>query len=281
MKNITWYSKVAIGRAVSYAFLILVALTIVYPMLWMVSASLREQQLLFETLTSIVPPEVTLDNYVRVLTGTMFARAYLNSIIVTGVSVCGLLLITSMAAYSFGRLRWRGKEGVFRIILSGQLIAPVAIMIPAFVIIDAIGLISTYTGLILLYLARVPFGTFILRSFFEAIPREVEDAGVIDGCSPYQMYRLIMLPLARSSIAGIGIFYLFFVWNDFVYPLVILQRERLYTLPLEIFSLQGGMGDVAWDLQTAALTMAIIPAVIATALFYRWIVRGLTAGAIK
>jgi ABC-type glycerol-3-phosphate transport system permease component len=185
-----------------------------------------------------------------------------------------------MAAYSFARLEWRGKELMFRIILFGQLVSPISIIIPTFIIVDTLKLTSTYPGLIFLYLSRVAFGVFILRTFFESIPREIEEAGIIDGCSPYQMYFRIMLPLARPSLAAVGVFYFFFVWNDFLYPFVIMHKQKLETIPVAIYNLQGRYG-IAWDLQTAALSMAIVPAVIATVLFHRLIVRGLTAGAIK
>jgi len=265
---------------VIYGFLSLIALTVLYPIVWMVSTSLKSDKILFKTLTQLIPSEPFLGNYKAVFEQADFLRYYLNSILITTCSVGGLLLITSMAAYSFGRTKWRGKELVFGLIVAGQLVAPVAIIMPVFIVINSLRLTSTYQGLIFLYLSRVPFGTFVLRAFFEAVPRGIEEVALIDGCSRYGVFWRIMLPLAKPAIASVGVFYFFFVWNDFLFPFVVLQKQQLMTIPVAVFNLRGTY-QIAWGIQTAALTMAVIPAILASLFFQKQIVGGLTAGALK
>lgn len=269
-----------VEKVVIYGFLSVISATILYPLVWMVSTSLKSDKTLFKTITQLISYEMYLGNYKDVFKQTDFARYYLNSVLITVCSVIGLLLITSMAAYSFSRTKWRGKNLAFALIIGGQIVAPVSIMIPAFIVINALHLTSTYQGVIFWYLSRVPFGTFPLRPFFEAMPPEIEDAARIDGCSTYAIFWRIMLPLAAPAMASVGIFYFFFVWNDFLYPFIVLQKQRLTTIPVAIYNLKGRYA-IAWGTQAAALTMAVVPSIIASVLFQRQIISGLTACAVK
>jgi len=273
-------ATVVVENVAIYGVSSALAVTILYPILWMVSTSLKSKMTIYKTITQLIPYEMYFGNYRSVFEQTDFSRYYFNSLLVTVCSVVGLLLITSMAAYSFARIEWRRKNWVFGLIVMGQMVAPVSLIIPAFIVLNALHLTSTYQGVIFWYLSRVPFGTFVLRPFFESMPREIEDAARIDGCSTYAIYRRIALPLALPSIASVGIFYFFFVWNDFLYPFIALQKAKLTTIPVAIYNLKGRYA-IAWGTQTAALVMAIVPSILVSIFFQRQIVSGLTTGAVK
>jgi ABC-type glycerol-3-phosphate transport system permease component len=188
--------------------------------------------------------------------------------------------VSSLAAYSFARFRFRGKNAMFLFFLIGIMVPPQAIIIPAFQIVARLGLINTYTGLIFTYLSWCPVGIFILRTFFESLPSEIEDAAKIDGCSSLDLFWRIALPLAQPALATVAIFYFVWVWNDFIYPLLYLQRDTMNTIPLGLMLFQGRY-QVDWGMQTAALSIATFVPVIFYLIFQDKFVRGLTAGAVK
>jgi len=204
----------------------------------------------------------------------------MNSVIVTVPSVLGVLAVSSLAAFSFARFRFKGDNALFLFFLLGIMVPPQAIVIPAFQIVSTLGLISNFLSLIFTYLSWCPVGIFILRSFFRSIPQEIMDAARIDGCSSFGTYWRIALPLSKPALATVAIFYFVWVWNDFLYPLLYLQKDTMSTIPMGLM-LFAGRYQVDWGMQTAALSIATFAPITFYLIFQDKFVKGLTAGAVK
>lgn len=264
---------------VSYALLVALAVAILFPVLWMLMTSLKEQWEIFAGPFAL-PSSFNLSNYIKAWTIADFGRYFMNSIIITGGSIAGALVFASMAGYAFARLRFTGSNALFLFFLLGLMIAPQVVMIPIYHWLSFLGLIDTYIGVIFTYFSWTPFGILMLRTFFRGVPQDLEDAARIDGCTDFQIFWRVMLPLVTPALATSGIFLFVWIWNDFIFPLILLQSMDRSTLPLGIMGMQGQF-EIDWGLQTAGLSIATLPPIIFYYLFQRQFVRGLTAGAVK
>ncbi len=266
-------------QIISWSLLIFLLVIVAYPVFWMLMTSLKSQWQIFANPFSL-PESFDLSNYQKAWSTGKFWLYFQNSIIITGVSIIGLLLMSSMAGYAFGRLKFKGNNILFLLFLSGMMIPPQAIIIPLYHWLSAIGLLDNMLGIIFAYLSWTSFGILILRSFFRSIPNELEDAARIDGCSEIMIFWRIMLPLVIPGLVTVGIFLFVWIWNDFLYPLIILQSPDKITVPLGVMSLKDQF-TVDWGLQTAALSIATLPPLILYGIFQKKFIKGLTAGAIK
>jgi multiple sugar transport system permease protein len=264
-----------------YAILIAAAAVMVVPFVMMISTSLKPHAYVLEIPPRLVPDEPTLDNYARAWTSQGFARYFLNSTIVTGAHVVGVLLFSSMMAYAFARFEFRGKRVLFLALLATLMIPAMMLIIPQFLIARDLGLIDTRLGLVVFYVAsQLAFLTFLLRGFFEGIPRELEEAMEIDGASPVRIYWHLMLPLSRPALATAGIFAFLAAWDEFVWALTIINDPALRTLPIAIALFQGAHAT-QWGLVFAASIIAIVPVIVVFVVFQRHFVAGLQGGALK
>lgn len=269
------------GRLAVYALLVVAALITMTPFLTMISTSLKTQAFVLEMPPNLVPSEPTLENYGRAWTSSGFARYFLNSAIVTALHVAGVLLLSSMMAFAFARFEFRAKRPLFLALLATLMIPGMMLIIPQFLVARDLGLIDTRAGLVLFYIAtQLAFVTFLLRGFFESVPKELEEAMYIDGASTWDVYWRLMLPLARPALATAGIFAFLFAWDEFVWALTIINQPALRTLPIGIALFQGAH-STAWGLVFAASLIAITPVIVVFVLFQRHFVSGLQAGALK
>lgn len=264
---------------VLYPIFLLVAVSILYPLAWMIYSSLKSDQAIFANVFAL-PTTLFWGNYATVFIKGGMGIYFRNSIFISVISVAGLLVICSMAAYAFAQIDFKGKTALYLFILLGLMIPPQALIISGFKLIAILKLVSSHWALIFTYFGWASFGILVLRGFFQSIPKEIIDAARIDGASHWQMLTQIMLPLARPSISTIAIFYFMWVWNDFIYPLVYMQDEQKYTVPLGIVFLNGRY-RVQWGLQMAGLAVATIPPLLIYIIFQRQFIRGLLAGALK
>lgn len=265
----------------TYAILVLAAALMVIPFVMMISTSLKPHAYVLEIPPRIVPDDPTFDNYVRAWTSQGFARYFLNSTIVTAAHVFGVLLFSSMMAYAFARFEFRGKRVLFLALLSTLMIPAMMLIIPQFLIARDLGLMDTRLGLVVFYVAsQLAFLTFLLRGFFEGIPRELEEAMEMDGASPLRIYWHLMLPLSRPALATAGIFAFLAAWDEFVWALTIINDPALRTLPIAIALFQGAH-STQWGLVFAASAIAIVPVIVVFVVFQRHFVAGLQAGALK
>jgi putative chitobiose transport system permease protein len=259
--------------------LALAALT-VGPFLWLLVTALKGgAENIFAYPPSLWPAQPTLDNFKQVWEAVPFGRYFFNSVLVAVVSVALNLVLASLAAFPLARMRFRGRESFFVVILATMMIPLPVIMIPLFILSQRLGLLNSYSGLIL-PTAVSAFGIFLMRQAFLAIPREIEEAAVIDGASPWQVFWQVMLPLTKPSLATLAIFVFVGSWGDFLWPLIVLKDPDLYTLPVGISYLAGTF-SANWRLIAAGSVLSIIPIVAVFIGLQRFFIGGQTAGAVK
>lgn len=268
-----------IAAVPTYGVFVVMFLAIVFPLVWMVMTSLKDQFEIFLSPMGL-PADPSFSNYTNALVQGDFKTTMLNSLIVTVPSVILLVLISAMAAFAFARLRFRLSQTLFYLLLIGVMVAPQSIVIPVFQVVFRLGLLNSFTGLILVYLSWSPVAILILTTFFRGIPKEIFEASQIDGASIIRMFFLVAMPLAKPALATVSIFYFVWIYNDLLYPLVLLQDQSKATIPVGLLQFQGQYSS-DWGTQTAALTMAVIVPVVIYMFAQDKFVRGLTAGAVK
>ena len=264
-----------------YTLLAVYLLVAFAPIYWMVLTSLRTQKQIYSRVAMLIPRDLTLENYVFALVERPLLVWLANSFIVALGAVAISIMISAMAGYALARLRFPGRGHLARLLVYTYLIPSSLLFIPIFVIVSRLGLQDSRTGLILVYLSfNVPFGTWLLLGFFLTIPQELEDAAKIDGCSYLGVLFRIVLPLAKPGIAATFIFCFAEAWNEFLYAAVLLTHESRITAPLGL--LRFTVADsYLWGPLTAAALLTSIPAVILFILAQKFVVTGLTAGAVK
>jgi len=260
--------------------LLALAVLTVGPFLWLLVTALKGGgENIFAYPPSLWPAQPTLDNFRQVWDAVPFGRYFFNSVLVAVVAVALNLILASLAAFPLARMRFRGREPFFVMILATMMIPLPVIMIPLFVLSQRLGLLNSYSGLIL-PTAVSAFGIFLMRQAFLAIPREIEEAAVIDGANPWQVFWQVMLPLTKPSLATLAIFVFVGSWGDFLWPLIVLKDPDLYTLPVGISYLAGTF-SANWRLIAAGSVLSIMPIVAVFIGLQRFFIGGQTAGAVK
>lgn len=223
-------------------------------------------------------------NYEMVFVAMPFGRYLLNSLILVGLNVVAAIFSCSLAGYAFARLRWRGRQVYLILMLATMTIPPQVTMVPTFIIMRHLGFYNTYLPLVLPSMIAVPFFVFLLRQFLKNIPRDLEDAAVMDGCSHFKIYWHIMLPLIRPTLVIVAIFTFIATWNDFLGPLIYLSDQKLYPVSLGIFAFQsyaGGVGLSSPAVMMAASTLMILPVIVVFFFAQRYFTEGIKMTGIK
>jgi putative chitobiose transport system permease protein len=279
--------------ALRYVALLLVALVTIGPFLWLLSTALKGgSENIFAYPPQLLPAAPTLGNFQEVWKAVPFGRYVLNSVLVAAAAVVLNLIFASMAAYPLARMKFRGRDTFFYLVLATMMVPFPVIMIPLFVIVTKLhtGLIAVTPGALqspyLLYTWLVlptsvsAFGIFLLRQAFLAVPKELEEAVLIDGGSPFDIWWKIMIPLSRPAIATLAIFTFVGSWGDFLWPLIVLKEPELYTLPVGVAFLAGTF-SANWRLIAAGSVLAVLPIVAFFLLLQRYFIGGATSGAVK
>lgn len=267
--------------AARYVVLAVGAAVMVLPFLYMLSTSFKGQQYVLTTPPQWIPHPATTTNYTSALHSDHFAQYFLNSVIVAVVTTVLSLLLSSMMAYAFARFDFPGRELLFRILLLGLMIPAMMLIIPQFVLAKYLGLLDSFSGLIVFYVAAsLSLNTFLLRGFFEAIPVELEQAMEVDGAGSVTRYWQLILPLSRPALATATIFTFLASWDEYPWALTIISTPSKQTLPLGI-ALFHGQNSTLWGLVFAASVVAVVPVIVVFLVFQRHFVQGLTAGAVK
>jgi multiple sugar transport system permease protein len=271
-----WVHKVA-----TYGLLLLGLLIVLVPFLFMLSTSLKTQQYTFEYPPRLWPQEFTLRNYVQALQRDLFFLYFLNSLIVALMSTAGTVFISSLLAFAFARLEFPGRDVLFYVLLVGMMIPPVMLIIPQFLVAKRLALLNTFGGLILVYIAmNLSMQTFLLRSFFQSIPSDLEDAVRMDGGSRWTIFRHVVLPLSRPGLATVAIFTCLYSWDEFPWAHVAMQETTRRTLPVAIALFQN-QHLTQWGQVFAASIVALIPVVAVFILFQRYFIRGISRTGLK
>ena len=276
-----WERPSRVGMTGRYVLLIVGAIVMVLPFLYMLSTSFKGQQYVLSTPPQWIPHPATASNYTDVLSADHFGLYFLNSVIVAVISTAISLLLSSMMAYAFARFSFPGRELLFRILLLGLMIPAMMLIIPQFILAKYLGLLDSLGGLVVFYVASsLSLNTFLLRGFFEEIPHELEQAMEVDGAGSVTRYWRLILPLARPALATATIFTFLSSWDEYPWALTIINTPGKQTLPLAIAFFQG-QNSTLWGLVFAASVVAVVPVIVVFLVFQRHFVQGLTSGAVK
>lgn len=272
--------KKNIVNFLTHAILITIALSCVFPVYWMFSSSLKTQEEIFTSM-KFFPEHWMWANYAIAWVKSDFGKYFLNSVIYTVTGVFGVVFISSLAAYGFARLNMWGKNVFFYLLISTLLIPIPGVFVPLYLLLKNLGLLDTRLGLVLCYISGgLAFGIFLLRSFFEELPKEIEEAALIDGATKFGIYWRIALPLARPALATLVIFNCLSIWNEFLLALVVLQDTAKMPIQRGLMVFQG-THITDYPLLMAGLTIATIPVLVVYLLMQKHIIKGIASGALK
>lgn len=273
--NFSYYLR----QVVLHCVLLVLALAFIFPVFWLVTGGFKPADETIANPPLIWPQQWTLTNFVQVFTTVPFGRWMFNTVLVA-VSVTGVaLLFHSMAAYSLARLNFPGRGILFAMVLSTLMIAFPVILVPLFIVMKQLNWINTYWALIVPNIFNA-YGIFLMRQFYLGIPREIEEAAIIDGASLIGVFFRIILPLARPIIAALSILFFLGNWNNFLWPLIVTTDPNLEVLQVGIASFTGEHGS-QWNLILAASLVATLPIVALFAFFQRYIVESIKMSGLK
>lgn len=259
------------SRLGMYCLLGAIAVVMLLPLLWLVSTSLKSpSENIFQFPPQFWPSQPTFENFVQVWRANPFGRYLFNSTLVAVLTVTLNLLFCSLAAYPLARLDFRGRDFIFTLIISTIMIPFQIVMIPLYILTVQLGLRNTYLGLIFPAIASA-FGIFLLRQAFQGVPKELEEAARIDGCSELGLWWHVMLPSVRPALVTLAIFVFIGSWSDFLWPLIVLDRPEYYTLPLGVATLAGTF-SLDWRLIAAGSVISIVPILLFFLVMQRYIV---------
>jgi N-acetylglucosamine transport system permease protein len=263
--------------------LVLWALIVIVPILWTFLASFKNTTEIFSSPWTM-PDHLRFENWGRAWTKAHIGRYFLNSVLVVGVSVFGTMLLGSMAAYVLARYKFWGNRAIYYLFVSGLAFPVFLALVPLFFVVKNLGLLNTYSGLILVYIAySLPFTVFFLTAFFKTLPQSVAEAAMMDGCSHTRLFFQIMLPMARPGMVSVAIFNIIGSWAQYLLPVVLIAgAPDKWVLTQGIASININAGyEADWSGLFAAISLSILPMIIVYGIFQRQIQAGLTAGAVK
>ncbi|MBI5671438.1 MAG: carbohydrate ABC transporter permease [Chloroflexi bacterium] len=273
-----------IGRLLALLLMIGITILFVVPLFWMVSTSLKTPQGLLKP--DWIPNPIAWENYTTAFSFGLWPRWFLNTIIITLVSLVGMVLSTSLVAYSFALLRWPGRDFMFALVLATMMLPEVVTLIPQFILfsrLPAFGFqgskvwVNTFLPLIVPAFTGSAFYIFLLRQFMRGIPTELTEAAKIDGASRLGIWWHIVLPLSKPALATIAIFHFQGAWQDFMKPLLYLQSEELYTIQLGLTQFQAAAGGApAWNWLMAASLVVMLPVLVVFVLFQQYFIEGIS-----
>jgi len=269
-------------RIVIHVVLILCCIIAVYPVLRVLSVSLRPGDRLLSTSLAIIPADATLNAYKTVLVDKEFPRWVWNSLAITvGTAVVGVIL-ASTSAYAFSRWKFPGRGPGMLFLLATQMIPAPMLIVPIYILATKLGLTETYRGLVIAYsVSSIPFSVWILKGYYDTIPRDLEEAGMIDGASPIGTFWRIILPLSTPALAIVFLFNFMTAWNDYLFARIMLGKSNeLWTWPLGLQSFQGQF-QTQWGYFSAASIMVMIPVLALFLYSSKWLISGLTLGSVK
>lgn len=271
--------KTRIFKILLYLFLILLVGIILFPVCWLVLNSLKTNQEMF--LDSLaLPKKWMFENYITAWNKGLVSY-FVNSIIVGALSIGIILALSSMLAYGLTRFHLPGSGFIFILVLGGMALSEQVALVPLYKILQAVKLYNTRGALVLPYVAfRIPFTMFLMRSYFISIPRELEEAAIVDGCKSWQRFTKIILPISKPVLASCAIVNLNHVWNEFLFANVFLENKKLMTIPLGLMTFQGDLKS-DYVVMLAGILICSLPMVILFLCMSRQFVRGLTSGAVK
>ncbi|MFK0115259.1 carbohydrate ABC transporter permease [Streptomyces sp. NPDC090994] len=290
--------KVSPGRIAAWAVLVGALFLTVFPFYWMVRTALTPAADLYTDSTGLVPDHPTMINFLRVLGLTSqeeavaaggsgaqvdFLRYLLNSVVYSGLIAVLQTLFCAMAGYAFARLRFPGRDVVFGVLIAALMVPPIFTVLPNFVLVKDLGWLNTFAGMVAPSVLMTPFAVFFLRQFFLSIPREVEEAAVLDGVGPWGLFWRVVLPMTRGPLLTIGLTTTVWAWKDYLWPLLSGREEqtRVLTVALGIFQQQSPNAQPDWTGLMAGSALSVLPVLVLLALLGRRLVESLNFTGVK
>ncbi|KUK03198.1 MAG: Monosaccharide-transporting ATPase [Thermotoga sp. 50_64] len=270
----SWLQEIAV-----HGFLFIMAAIMILPFLWMISTSFKTPAEIFVLPPRWIPKEPALENYRELFASINFGRPFMNTVIVASSITFLSLLISSMAGYAFAKFRFKGRDKLFFLILATLMVPGQMTMIPVFLLLRQLGLLNTYAGLILPGVASA-FNIFFMRQFIMTIPNELIEAAKMDGARESFIFFRIILPLSKPALTTIAIFTFTGSWNSFLWPLIIAQDERMYTLPVAVSVLAGQYGENL-GIQMAGSCVVITPILVFFLFAQRYFIKGIALTGLK
>jgi ABC-type glycerol-3-phosphate transport system permease component len=273
--------RAALFRLWVYGLAALLLTICAFPLVWMVITSIKQDREILTAVPTFIPSEITFDAYRRLFTMTNFAIYFKNSVIVAGSATIITVVIGTLAAYGITRFRFRGRELISTTMLFTYMFAPIMIVVPFYILMRQAGLVNTHAGLVLAYATfSLPFSMWLLRSFFQSIPLDLEEAAMTDGASRPQAVLFVIVPLALPGVIAVTIFTFIVAWNDYLFVRVLISSDTLKTLPV-------GMNDLYvstvtdWGMMMAGGVVITLPALVFFIIVQRYLIAGWGAGAVK
>jgi multiple sugar transport system permease protein len=266
-------------RGIGYSLLLLLGVTMLLPFVWMLGTSLMGELEVYRFPPKFFPSSFRWANYAEAVTLQPFGRYFLNTMIVAAASVTGQLLFCSMAAYAFARLRFPGRDRIFVLYLATMMIPSIVTVIPAFLMISKFGWMNTYWALATPTVSSV-WGIFLLRQFFQSIPRDLEDAARVDGASELAIFWRIILPLSKPALSTLAIFAFMGSWKDFLWPLIVTNRTDMRTVEVGIATFSS-LYQTDWPHQMAAAVVVMAPIILVFFAAQKYFVKGVTFTGLK
>lgn len=277
--NASQVRKRALQRGATHVFLMLVSLTMITPFVWMVLSSFKSDGEMMAIPMRWLPSIWRTENYVTTFSMAPWGRYLINTLVITGSSVLLQLLVASMAAYAFARLQFRLRNILFVIYLSTMMLPYQVTMVPSFIIIKNLGWIDNHLSLIIPNAFSV-FGVFMLRQFFLSIPTELEEAARIDGCGHLRLYYEIIMKNSKPALATLTLFIFMGVWNEFLRPMLYLNKQELWTMSLGLSKFRGNYVSM-WSNLMCGAVVTVIPVIVVFMFTQRYFIEGIVASGIK
>lgn len=274
------YRGLRASTVLLHTVLIIGACIMALPFVWMVLSSLKDLSQVFVVPPQWIPDPFVWSNYKDSLTALPFGRAYLNSFYINVIVVVSQLVTCSMAAYAFAKISFPFREPLFILFLATMMVPGQVTIIPLYLIMKNIGWLDTHLAIIVPSALLNAFGVFLLRQFFRGIPKEMEEAAIVDGANRWTIYARIMLPLIKPALSALGIFTFLGMWNNFFNPLIFLSSTDKFTVPM-MLNLYRGMYSTDWTLMMAGASIALIPVLIVYIIGQKYIIEGVTLSGIK
>ena len=276
-------TRLKLARVLLYVVVGVMLLPFVFPLWWMITSSLKTSSEVFAFPPVLWPESPQWENFARVFELQPFVQQYWNSVYIAVLVTAGVVVVSSMAGYGFARIRFPGANLLFLVLISGLLIPREVIIIPLFELFQSVGFADSHVPLVLIPLfgAQSVFGTFIMRQFFLGLPRELEEAGQIDGLGRWGVFWRIAMPLAKPAVAALVIIIFLQTWDMFLEPLVFLSSPSQFTLPLALTHFADAYGGPIWNVQLSATTMMTLPVLLVYVMAQRHFITGIAQTGLK
>lgn len=274
-------NKKAIFSIANHFFMTACSILFLIPLLWMISTSLKSPEQLFSESVVWIPNPIVFENYLKAFQFVNLFSAFKNTVFLCLVNIVGVIISSSMAAYAFSVLKWKFRDEFFYLTLATMMLPDMVTLVPQFVLFQKLDLYGSFLPLVIPSLCGNAFYIFLLRQFFMTIPKGLHEAASIDGCSEFDIYRKIYLPLSIPSLSVVALFQFMFTWNDLMKPSIYLINQDQYTLSLALQQFKAQHGGTEWALLMAASTVVVLPIIIIFFLAQKTFVQGITMTGIK